>query len=1028
VFTLNKTHLLPRFCPVLLWALLLFAAVHGFARNDSYVVTHYTTDDGLPQNSIKTISFDKAGYCWLGTEMGLVRFDGTNFRIFGLDNIRGLCSDRVIAMAHDSTGNLYVELLGGQQLAITVPAAVPGPAPFPRLLPRQEVCFSIMNGYALRPPGMIEMLNHFIHAPEYGGVGNICIATPDSNNLYMVVEGSILHVDRTSLRPVTASTMGQEKSFIIADHTILFFRPGAKVSILKDGMLQPHTLAISGPLQGNKAFRSGNYRLIRSATGAFLYAGGILYRIYADHQSLASEILLTQSNAPGIDLSDIHTIYYNAGQRKYYIGTLTSGLYVLSTGVFRYPQVTDETMAGGFRSQAGVNGGEGIVCGQYLYYRDGSFKLLPLDRYIGATVHISADNIVYYGNEPELNRFDLKTQRKTMLLNLDSRPSTIVPDTPGSRHIWIATSLSVGRLYDDTSSILRKVPGIKDGAHIWGLVRVGEDSLLLATQRGLKWYDWSRNRIFRSVLDSFSIYSLYAEPAGRIWISTYGKGIFLYDKGKITPLPSGTIHALKMVHSFVDDGRGYFWLPTNNGLYRVSKNALLAYAAGKLKDIYYYAFSVSDGLRSNEFNGASIPHYVWFKDSMLSLLSIKGPVWFYPGKVSVNYPDKAIYADQLEVDNKAMPYPGDGHIQLPPDFNNLTLTVSSPYFGSKENLQLKYKVEGAGADWQSVDRSGKIKLNRMPSGDYRLIVRKLNGRDTDPYDSFILSFTVSPRFYNTWWFYALLAAVTAGSVYTGIKLRMRMLVRRNQKLEDIIAVQTEDLNKTIRKLSASRQELSESNRMKDNLITMVLHDLRSPIRFLHLISKKTATGYRQMEAGELGRRIVEINTSVAAINDFTEQFFTWAASHRQNFVVRKTWVDVQLLFGEIADLYEDIIKLNNNKLQVSPGDFYCYTDKNILSVIIRNLLDNANKNTQHGTVSLFAACTETHLKITVADTGSGLREPKLQAFGSTPGEGGHSSGYGSMLVMVLLEKIGGTLQISTEPGIGSVFEITLDRK
>lgn len=993
------------------------------AQTVNYSILHYTTDNGLPQNSIKTINFDRAGYCWLGTEMGLVRFDGIHFLAFNSDNIKGkLKSDRIVALAKDNLGNTYAELEPGQQLAITQSQSNAAPVPG---IQQQKMCFSRLNNLAIKPPGMTDVLNNYIFGLQYGGIGNFCIATSDTN-VYIVVKGKLHYVLDTLLKPVTSIPHPYDRRLAVVNNRLILFQAGGRVRIIKDDVMQPDILTIKGPLNKSKAFRSGDFWLIRSATGTFLYAGKIIYRIHLENNWLVSEILLKDTDVSGIDLSDVYTIYTNATQQKYYLGTISSGLYIVTPGVFQYPQVSNKVIKNGFRSQAGTAGGEHIICEQYRYDRKGTVEMLPVAPHIGATVYIKKDGAMYYGDAPELYKFDLRTRRGNMLFKLDSRLSGILPDKADSSFAWISTSLSIGKLYYDTSAIFKKVPGRRVGSAIWGFDLIGKDSLLLTTQQGLKWYDWKQNRIYRSLLDSFSIHSVYVESADRIWISTNGKGIFLYLKGNVYPLPDNRINALKTVHSFVDDGRGNFWLPTNNGLYKVSKEALLAYTTGKAKDVYYYSFSTRNDLRSNEFNGGSIPHYVWFKDSMLSLLSIKGPVWFYPNRITIHYPDKQIYVDELEIDNTTVPYPDNGHISLPPDFNNITLTVSSPYFGNKENLQLKYKVSGVDNDWQPVDDNGKVKLNRIPPGGYRLLIRKLDGHQMNRYNALVFSFTVKPRFYNTWWFFLILAVIIAGGIYLSTKLRTRMLVRRNQKLSAIITGQTEDLRKTVQQLSVSERELNESNRMKDNIITMVLHDLRSPIRFMTLISNYLASTHGKLPAEELERKLKELKTSTISLNNFTEQFFTWAISHHKNFKVSKSWFTIKDIFIETEELYGEIVKANGNELIVKQANYSCFNDAQILTVIIRNLLDNANKHTQAGLITLSATQEENKLMIRISDTGIGFSEEALGMFLNKSEYDGSKNGNGSFIVLSLIQLIGGKLEATSVPGSGTDFRISLD--
>lgn len=1002
--------------------ILMLLPLSSDAQTTSYSILHYTTDNGLPQNSIKSINFDKAGYCWLATELGLVRFDGANFQTFNSNNVPGLKADRIIVVARDAHGNTYAQTETGNQLALVPPKS--GRAPFPEV-PKQEVCFSWVNNLAIKPSRMVGVINHFIQAPEYGGMNNFCIATSDSE-VYVVVRGKVYHVRGTSLEFVTTITDSYFKHLLVIDNKLVLFQPWGKTRIINNGILQRDTLAILGPLDKNKAFRSDDYKIIQSATGTFLGTDKAIYRLRVNNGKIVSELLLKEADMKGIDFSDICSIYYNAEQQKYYIGTVISGLYVVAPAVFKYPQIPDQAIKKGFRSQIAAESGESIICEQYQYHKDGTSRLLPIGGAIGATVYLKDNKVMLYGNTPELYKFDLKTQRVTMLFKLDSRPSGILPDKTDSSFTWICTSLSVGKLYNDTSIVFKKVPDKSSGNRIWGLAQIGEDSLLLTTREGLKWYDWQHNKIYASILDSLIIQSVYAETAERIWISTAGKGIYLHAKGKITAFPDNNIDALKKVHSFVDDGRDGFWLPTNNGLYKVSKQALLAYAEGKLKDVYYYSFTTQNDLRSNEFNGGSIPHYVWFKDSMLSLLSIRGPVWFYPHKVKIQYPDKKIFADKLEIDNQVIPYPDNGHIILPPDFNNITLTVSSPYFGNKENLQLKYKVEGIDNDWQLVDDNGKIKVNRILSGNYRLVVRKLDGHGIDHYDSFVLSLTVKPHFYNTWWFFAILAVMITGGIYLGIKLRTRMLVKRNQKLNDIIAAQTEDLRQTVQQLSISEQELNESNRMKDNIITMVLHDLRSPIRFMGLISNYLASAHGKLPADEMERKLRELKNSTTSLSNFTEQFFTWAISHHKNFKVSKSWFILDDIFNETKTLYGEIVEANDNHLIVEQAKYSCFNDPQILTVIIRNLLDNANKHTSNGVITLSAKQEGDKLIISISDTGIGFSEEALHMFLSKKEYDGSKNGNGSFIVLSLVQLIGGTLEATSEQGVGTKFRIILN--
>jgi ligand-binding sensor domain-containing protein len=73
----------------------------------------WQTDSGLPQNSATAIAQTPDGYLWLGTEEGLVRFDGIRFTIFDVHNTPQLRSDQVSSLLVDTKGDLWIGANGG---------------------------------------------------------------------------------------------------------------------------------------------------------------------------------------------------------------------------------------------------------------------------------------------------------------------------------------------------------------------------------------------------------------------------------------------------------------------------------------------------------------------------------------------------------------------------------------------------------------------------------------------------------------------------------------------------------------------------------------------------------------------------------------------------------------------------------------------------------------------------------------------------------------------------------------------------
>ncbi len=82
--------------------------------SSQYLEKRWTTEDGLPQNSVNAIVQTRDGYLWLGTFGGLARFDGVKFTIFNSSNTPGLRSNRILSLFEDRAGRLWIGTEGGR--------------------------------------------------------------------------------------------------------------------------------------------------------------------------------------------------------------------------------------------------------------------------------------------------------------------------------------------------------------------------------------------------------------------------------------------------------------------------------------------------------------------------------------------------------------------------------------------------------------------------------------------------------------------------------------------------------------------------------------------------------------------------------------------------------------------------------------------------------------------------------------------------------------------------------------------------
>ncbi|HQN57957.1 MAG TPA: HAMP domain-containing sensor histidine kinase [Saprospiraceae bacterium] len=279
-------------------------------------------------------------------------------------------------------------------------------------------------------------------------------------------------------------------------------------------------------------------------------------------------------------------------------------------------------------------------------------------------------------------------------------------------------------------------------------------------------------------------------------------------------------------------------------------------------------------------------------------------------------------------------------------------------------------------------------------------------------------------FYNSLLFYDILLIVTILVIYVGTWLRTRYINKIKVQLKEKMERQTEILRNNIARLELSEKRLLESNKSKDEITALILHDLRSPIRFVQLMATYLEKNFDKLPAKQLEQRISGLKSSTSALNEFTEQFFTWAASQHRDFKINKAFFDLKELFIEIKSLYQDIVIINENEIVVEPCYIIALTDRQILSTIIRNIVDNSNKIMKKGRIHISGNTVYGSVNIYVTDNGPGFEKDKLQKFMGngqlhTPG------GHGSIILRNLIKTLEGKLEVFSEEGIGTIFKISL---
>ncbi len=234
-------------------------------------------------------------------------------------------------------------------------------------------------------------------------------------------------------------------------------------------------------------------------------------------------------------------------------------------------------------------------------------------------------------------------------------------------------------------------------------------------------------------------------------------------------------------------------------------------------------------------------------------------------------------------------------------------------------------------------------------------------------------------------------------------------------------------------LRNTSEELRRSNEAKDHFISILSHDLRGPLAgILSLASSYTEQEGRAPDGSEIVA-LAEIGKAADSSLRLMERVLAWAKARGGNFAPKLESVDTAVAIGYEIQAVEGRAARKGVRLIVELArEPRVVTDADMLSLIVRNILQNAVKFTSAGTVTVSTGLRGGSFYFEVADTGIGMDEDILGRLfdptsrvttAGTDGEKG--SGFGLVLCAEIAARLGGTLAANSRSGAGSVFTLSL---
>jgi signal transduction histidine kinase/ligand-binding sensor domain-containing protein len=757
-----------------------------------YAHTSWKYRDGLAKGEVHSIAQTLDGWLWLGTEFGLMRFDGVKSTPWEPPAGQRLPSPNITPLIAARDGTLWIGTRNGlaswKNGKLTQYADLAGQAIFALLEDREGIVW--VGAYGLPNGKFCEIRSGAVlcHS-EMGGLG------PGVLGLHEDAQGNLWVGLRTGLwrwKPgppqfysllqpdgIQAMATGEDGKILISSRGM--------VSGLADGKF------IRGyPLPGKKP-PSYAPHLLRDRDGG-LWGGTLTAGIVHWHQGRADVF----SETDGLS-SDHDTALFEDREGNVWVGT--------TKGLDRFRELPAVT----FSMKQGLSS---PPAGPALAARDGSVWFTTND----ALNRLQDGQLVAY--RPSRASVSAGV-REIVVAGLPEAFSgtSLTEDSRG--RIWLASRTGVGYL-ESGRFVSTAVPGgvmtaisEDSGGNLWianqdrGLFRWSErnsvervpwetfgrgdpaDTLLPARGNGGTWLGFFRGgiawlregkvRASYSVNDGLGagrVSELRFDGEGVLWAATEG-GLSRLEGGRIVTLSGKNGLPCEAVHWSLEDDDRAVWLMMGCGLVQIARADLSAWqtspdpTAGK---IHPTVFDDSDGVVGRPVASGQTPHAGKSPDGKLWFFNADGVGVVDPRHLPVNKLPPPVAIGQITADRKT--YAPDAQLRLPPLVRDLEIDYTALSFVAPEKIRFQYKLEGHDRDWEDVSNRRQAFYTDLPPRRYRFRVRAANNSGVWNEAGASLDFSVAPAYYQTTWFFSLCIAAGLASLAGLYRLRVQYMRRQ----------------------------------------------------------------------------------------------------------------------------------------------------------------------------------------------------------------------------------------------------------
>lgn len=514
-------------------------------------------------------------------------------------------------------------------------------------------------------------------------------------------------------------------------------------------------------------------------------------------------------------------------------------------------------------------------------------------------------------------------------------------------------------------------------------------------------------------IPSNSVNHLICDSKNRIWAAT-NEGAVCFDGKKMSRIAiydqqqgMSNVH----VRAMVEDLNRNIWMSTNRGI-----SCLKANQPHRILN-----FDEKDNVVQANFNDASV---VRSRKGAICFGSAQGLCYFQPERLlAVTRAPKPIITSLtlirgMEQADSIINLTLRNQVSLAYDENTFAINFTVPNFGQERFAEYSYMLSGLQKDWITVQQ-GSIMLRDIPAGTYQLQVRARF--HNQPWSSGVAKFTivVRPPFWLSWWaklFYTLVALAFG---YLALRVYQRNLALKYQ----------------LRAEKVNHEKEQKLNEERLRFFTNITHELRTPLTLI--LGPLDDISHSSDISKAVKHKLAVIHQSAVRLNDLITQILEFRKTETDNRQLRVQKANVVDAVHEISLKYEELAQKPDVTIRfVAPEkQIEMYIDKEVIAIIVDNLISNAIKYTDQGNIDVCVErrrSGERHLvDISVSDTGHGISAKALphifdryyQENGAHQASG---TGIGLSLVKKLVTLHHGEVKAESNLEQGTSFIVTLD--